>query len=195
MDIPNIENNVRFVELADLEKEMAAGDELEELDVKQDTMAVLGGEYYIAGVQAKPPSVGMLAMLSSIDSPFVLDDTEARVTINEVLKALYVICLGKDAVQPIYAAVKAEQLLKRAENLATKSPEYFAVYTNALERLADKWVVFDSAVNDFAEQLGVINAFETAEEINNYLGCCFGGFNMVPGDDEGAKKKDSTQIG
>ena len=181
----NIENKVHYIEEKDLNVfvESLNGDNaLEDAETAADTIASLGGTDDVFGFQ--PPSIGMLAMLDAIESPFVTASLE-RVGVPEILKTLYVMCYGREALNPIYASLKRERLIRKAESMAEKSPEYYAEYLKAVDRLADGWAEFDKAVIEYAEKLGNIDVDDTVKNINEYLGECFGGFSMLPQDDDG----------
>jgi hypothetical protein len=90
MDKESIRNEVHHVEVENMQEfldNLNSDDRDEEVATAHDTISLLGGVCDIAGVEVPFPTVGMLALLDAIESPFVRY-TEDVVTLNDLLKTI-----------------------------------------------------------------------------------------------------------
>lgn len=187
--------NYRQVE--DLESELALEEakiaEEQRFEEDAETLQALGAPLEIGETELPEPTTGVLALLDIIKSPFVYADKEDDViSIHDYYKAIYVISSGRDAIKDIYSLRKSQDKLERAENIAEKSPEFFAVYLSVTQALSEQEAEFDAKCFEFGAELGVIDIEKSIKELSDYIQICFGGFGILPTNNDEKKTTDMT---
>ncbi|OGV36977.1 MAG: hypothetical protein A2020_16380 [Lentisphaerae bacterium GWF2_45_14] len=143
-----------------------------------ETLAALGGGVKIGRITIPPPSMGVLSLLDMIESPFVTGDA-SKISINEVLKSLYVMSRGRDAVQPLMESIALGKSIEKSKEIAEKSPQFFDVYLKYHAINAAKRSAFDAAVDAFADEIGLFDPEAAISLIGDYLTACMAGFDML----------------
>jgi hypothetical protein len=189
-----IGNEVKFITGTPEEIEKAInGDGDLDKQIVEENMDVLSGKDNIGGVDFAPPSAGHLLLLDSINSPFVTGGS--GVSLKDIVTALYILSVGKQAVAPISASYRIERKLLEVFERTSKTPEHMNVYMTHLQRGKKDMEALDNEVVRFAEFLGAIDMQSASDKIFAHLKKCMVGFDMIPkvdtmdGDD---KKKDLT---
>ena len=205
------QNNVAFIDPAkdkELPEQVAAApdfeDELnniisddEKLDdlLVDESLVALGGELEIAGIKLPPPTAGVLMLLEVIESPFTALEPPESITLDEIIRSLWIIINRENAVQTVTDHVQALKSAKYAFEKTEKTPEHLAVYFDFIERM-NELDDFDAQIAEFAISLGPLDPVEAAAKIAKYLKICMGGYALLPESGNACKKKDiSTQNG
>ena len=139
---------------------------------------ISGGGVKIGRITIPPPSMGVLSLLDMIESPFVTGDA-SKISINEVLKSLYVMSRGRDAVQPLMESIALGKSIEKSKEIAEKSPQFFDVYLKYHAINAAKRSAFDAAVDAFADEIGLFDPEAAISLIGDYLTACMAGFDML----------------
>jgi len=164
-----------------------------EHEYDEETVAALGGGYVLGNVEIPPVTVGVFPLLEMIGSPFLREDAN-DVGLRDIMLALYVMCDGRDAVAPISTIARRRAALERQKPMAEKSPEMFAQYLAACDRIEQDWMVFEIAAQDFIDSIGQFDIQDAADVIISALNDAMAGFAALPKNDDGksSKKKRGT---
>jgi hypothetical protein len=180
-----LQNNVKFID--DLNDTLSP-DLVENESINIETLSGLGGEIRIGDILVPPPTIGVLLLLESIDSPFVNINNADEVSLDDVLKALYIIVKREEAVTPIMLEKQSEGKATKAFESTTKTPEHLSNYLAYIDRNKQYVDAFDEAVKEFSMEIGGINPEESINQIGDYISICMGGFKMLPPQDSPVKK-------
>ena len=165
-------------------------------EAEAETATALGGGADIGSATIPPITAGMLPNLEAIGSNF-LDETAEDFSVTDIMHAAYVLKHGHNAVRPIRNILRRRSALEKLKPLAEKSPEFFAQYLAATDRLEQCWIEFDDAAQAWWDGLGPIDIDEAGRVIVDALNAAFSGFAAIPstGADDSKKKPASTANG
>ena len=172
------------------DEELMAAIEGKEADLDGETMTALGGGYRAGTLDLPPITMGLLPLLEVIGSPFLAEDT-TEIGVGDIAKALYVWSCGRDAVAPIMAITRRRQALDRQKPLAEKSPEFFAKYLEAVDRVECAWAEFETAALRHFDTVQGAGIEDITATILQALNDAFAGFQAVPSQKEAGKKNDA----
>ena len=133
-------------------------------------------------------TAGRMALLDLIDSPLLRG---GRMTSRDLWIAVWVISVGPNAVAAINKAVRGQEAIERAKELATRDADSLREYLGALRASADDMAAVDIAVAKFAESTGIMPV-DMAQRLSEAMVAAMAGFGMVesvPGDTGSDKKK------
>lgn len=132
----------------------------------------------IAGLKFPAPTIGVMAMLELIGSPFA-DMRVAEAELMDVLRCLYLLSEREKALPEITEIKRLQLSVDRLKNECVKQPELLKIAMDFERRQARIWAAFDQRVIKFGETLGTLNLPETANTLFRYLSIA-GGFDMLP---------------
>lgn len=167
-------------------------------EVQTDQLAAMGGEY-ILGTLTLNVTPGRIMLLEKIDSPFLgSGDGDENDTIefglSAIAKALYVLAIGAEAVQPIMNVEAKLGRLKTLEKMAEKRPEYFKMYMDKIiEITAEETELEINAIKFYEEYMNGVEMADAGEFIMSMIKDAFEPMSMMPeqhgtGSDSGVKK-------
>lgn len=130
-----------------------------------------------AGVEVPPPSLGTVLLLSLIDSPLMrFGDEGAEATLDDLVKALYCICNGKEAMHKL-------QTVKRLK--AMKAEQY---------EIEQAYKEFDDAVIEFAQSIRPdVNYEAMFANLLMYFAACFQPLEMIS-ESEDSKEDPAAEL-
>jgi len=155
-----------------------------------ETLQSLGAPLDVGGIELPEPTTGAIALLDIIQSPFIGAGDAETIDIHDIYKAIYILSCGKGAVKDVFVLRKCREKLERAEKIAETSPDFFAVFTTLSQALAEREADFEVKCYEFAQDMGLVNIEQCRNDLEQYIGVCFGGFSMLPNDDTEKKTED-----
>jgi len=124
----------------------------EELDEEEATLNVtaIGGEYKIGPLNVSVV-LGNLVLLNIIDSPFITGDLKEgdELTFEEVAKTLYVLCLGKDALDPVMEVQQRISDLFLLKTVAKGNPDMVEAIIKKAEAISNGRIIFAKKAIDY----------------------------------------------
>jgi len=152
------------------------------------TLAALGAEWEINGIKVPQPSLCAIVLLDTVNSPFVSGDNEAKFGLRETLEALYIIKERRKIKDLLVSPKLYESRMAKAREMASKSPEHYREYLNAIERHSCK-DEYAKGLLEFTESLGSMKIDGLAMEIISYINLCLSPADMLPKNGNAEKKK------
>ena len=136
-------------------------------DFEDETLHGLNGGERFGNIELPAPTIGTLMILDAIHSPFVTG-SKTDIPVSDLMAAAFVICEPKKAARLAYRAKIAK------------------------EHHSYESACFNEGVADFANRVGPLPLSEGLRIVNQHLKLCYGGFEMIPKqeDFEDAKKND-----
>lgn len=165
-------------------------------EIEAADLAATGGPYYVGDLRVDPPTPDRFMLLQMIDSPLVSDsDGEIDIDLQEMMRALYVICIGREAVDPIVRHRRRMEQLEKLRSLAESKPELFEGYCRRVDQIAEDLIDFDKAAVEFWGQVGNISLQEAVDQVMTMVSEAFQPFQLIPDGDGEKKTHDSTPNG
>lgn len=152
------------------------------------TLSALDSEWEINGVKVPQPTIAAIVLLSTVNSPFVSGDKEAKFDLRDTLEALYIIRERRKVKDLLVSPKLYEARMAKAKELAEKSPDYFREYLDAIDRHSQR-DEYAKGLFEFSESLGSMNIDGIALEIIEYINLCMTPFDMLPKNGNAEKKK------
>ncbi len=156
-----------------------------------EALQALGAEEQVGDLTIPPPTTGVLMLLQIIESPFVVASEELA-TLQDVLEALYIIHNREDALNPILGCSRAAKAVGKYWEKSLVSDAHFEKFLAVTAATSGNFAEFDREVIAFAHRLGVIDLESTRQMLDEYIGECFGGYELFPPADE---KDDKKKVG
>jgi len=162
-----------------------------EQDVRNlETLASLEGGMAVGDILLPPPTIGVLMLLETIDSPFISGVEVKGIGLRDILRALYVMVEREHSVSALMRQKQVEKRANDAFDKTAKSDTDLSVYLNYIDRTKHHIDAFEEEVDAFALKVGCVDPQDAIKTINDYLSLCMGGFQMLPQSDSPSKKKD-----
>jgi hypothetical protein len=207
-DLTEITNHRQDFDINDLKiiNDEIKSEKADDVEENIETLNFLGAidysEIEINGAKIPPPTAGTIAILQIIESPFVVS-SEKEILQWDVLEALTVLAMGKDALQIIGSGYKAKQLVFDLQKIAEKSPEHYRILLDKSQSLAEKTMDWQTAIVELGDNLGTFDWQEIGLKISTQINMAFKGLSVLPKSeidsdirlDEYKKKAGSTFCG
>jgi len=162
-------------------------------------LAALGGEYIIGDLTLSV-TPGRVSLLEMIDSPFLGSEEgdehdKIAFKLSDVVRALYVLGKGPEAIEPIMRVKARIKSLATMEKMAEKRPEFFEKFLDKKMEIEGESAAFDIEAWKFYEEF-CTNTWDLDEQgsfIINILNDAFSPMEMMPppdmkGEEPGSKK-------
>ncbi len=163
--------------------------------INAETMTVLDAGYELGNTVIRPVTLGVLPLLEVIESPFVGGlDPDDEVGLPDIMRALYVLACGREAVRPVAAIARRTQSVESTRDIAEKAPEFYDRYLAAMDRIADAWAEFDDGASAFWESLGDVPPLEALRVLRRAITDSIAGLDALPQGKEGEKKTDGSTV-
>ena len=170
--------------------------ELSRFERLSEIGSAMGTPGRVGDIEVPPPCLMSMALLESIDSPFVCpseSDEPREVTRKHVLEALYILTFPEAAVAPIDSAMRARAALSTEAKRAAQKPELWDCY---LEQLADTgrraYGAFDAAMWTWSATLPAVDVEALAGELAAAVALASRGYALVRPKANDDKKKAAT---
>lgn len=164
-----------------------------ESQLNLETLSGFGEGFDINDVHFPPPSTAVLSLLEISDNPFL--EGREDMTLEEIIKTLYILKHRENAIKPIKRFVRAERVLEKYKENANETPAHFGELLKASQNIQDYYDEFDRKCHAFAQKLGCFNMQAVMTQIRDYLYECMGGFGMLPEKNGPRSKKKDTLTG
>ena len=171
--------------------ELTAALDGSETAIARETLATLGAGYRIGNVELPPMLLGTVKLLELIDSPF-LDENAEDVGMSDIMRSVYVLAVGREAVRPIMAQNRRRAAIEAQKPMGSLSPEHFAVYLAAIDTVEQGWAEFEDQAAAFWEHVGPVALAEVATTLTQMIQDAFSGFAAVPAGKSQKKTVSST---
>lgn len=178
----------------DFQAEVAAVSQLDTpTDRLLETTDALGIGFKIGDIEFPPPCAGVVFLLETVGSPFVLglDDGE-DLTREKVIQALYICFEREKALAPVHAAIRARRALEATADTAKTSAQHYQVFLDSMVVASSLWAAFDQGATAFGMRLGAFSWEDAAEQVHGYLRRCTVGYRMFPGTGKPEDEKKKT---
>ena len=126
----------------------------------------LAESYVLCGIKVRPPSLGVVMLLTCIDSPFVIGERPA--TLKDIIEALFIIKHRQHLSAYILQKKETDVILARIEHEVRQNPLIYGIFMDKL--MERKVSAYDHLLAEFSETLGAINLSESIISIGKYLG-------------------------
>jgi hypothetical protein len=161
-----------------------------ETDYNAELMAALGAGAELApGLTMPTPTIGTLALLEQIGSPYL--EPGAELTVTDTLNAAWVLFRREQAVALVSRITRGRAMLKAEHDFVEAHPELARAYFEVVAAGGEPVVEFAATVDQFAalSLAGVpLNRLHAA--IQRGISDAMGGYLMLPkGDADESKKK------
>jgi len=177
------------------------GEEAEaELDEIESTinLAAVGGTYKIGPIDAFI-ALGHIVLLNEINSPFVtgeVGDEGEELDPVDCMKALYVLGMGREAVEPVMAMKQRIKSMLMLKPMVEKNPELFDKLMDRVEKIAEAEKEFEqAAVNYYTENFVGCDLQDAVDSLFGALADVIKVADDMPSDEVSSKKKDWTTNG
>lgn len=162
-----------------------------------EVSSALGEGEKVGDLEIPPLTAGVFPNLEAIDSSLLKAGVTEH-TLRDVINATYVICRGRDAVREVSVISRRTEALERERDTATQSSELYEVYLKRKDMLAQTWLDFDDAAQEFWEENGAPDIQRIMDAIVSALNHAGAGFDALPagdGQSDPEKKTPTTLSG
>lgn len=123
-------------------------------------------KYNLCGIKVQAPSIGVVMLLTCINSPFVVQDEAA--TLKDVLEALFIIKYRNLIGSYLIHKKEVDIVLARIEHECIEKPQLFDAYMKNV--LRNRNYEYDQLFFEFSNQMQLNSMSEAVIEIGRYLG-------------------------
>lgn len=167
-----------------------------ETDYSGELFQALGaGQELAPGVVMPPPTLGVLALLEQIGSPYL---EAAPLTVTDTLNAAFLLFRREKAVQLVCRLTRGRADMEADKAWVEQHPELARAYFDTVAAGGDPITEFSTAVDQFAaESLAGVPLIRLQAAIQRGIADAMGGFEMIPRSSSAdtAKKKPLTLLG
>ena len=121
----------------------------------------------LCGMKVRPPSIGVIMLLSCINSPFVTGEVSSA-GLKDVIETLFIIKYRNIIAEDILLKKETDMVLARLEHDARTNPELYAIYIDKI--MTRKPTNYEHLLAEFSEGVGAFPLAESIISIGRYLG-------------------------
>jgi hypothetical protein len=162
------------------------------------TLSTVEGMVYMLGdLELFPATLETLAILDAIDSPFMRVDgscTDEDLEIRNIAKTVFVFAAGAAAGRAIMAVTQRRRALERYAEMAKTAPEYFAVFLQKSDLLAQIEAEFEAEAVSVYSSGGMFPITDAIHVIREIIGDAMDGFDLLPETGQTEKKTDGLTL-
>lgn len=179
-----------YEELKKLQERSGAelSDLLPEGESETCSLSAIGASYMLGELPLHGATLETFALLSSIRSPFIVEDSDEDPTnIATVAKTVFVLAMPAEAVQPIMALAQRRRAVRSTEKIAEKGPDFYEVYLKRLDHLSQIEAEFEAESLSLYSQSGSVRIEDAIEIIRQIVVDAMDGFTLLP--EQSSQKK------